>query len=323
MQFSSLLILLFCLAALGPEGSLWAQAPYYIHDMSRVSEADRATIDSLIPAKAPTDPQKPRKLLVYDVNASYGGHGAIMYANYALEQMGKRTGAFELVRSTDSKVFEKESLAQYDAVFLNNIVGTPFEDEKLYANIVEFVKNGGGLMGVHGTTAAFLYWGQGWPAKDMFPEFGQMIGGRGAQHRTQDERIHIRIDDPANPITKMFPADGFDWQGEFFRFPTIYSREKLRVLMSIDVEKSGTLADPKFRPERPDNDYGIAWIQKYGQGRVFYSSLAHSKQEFLDARLLEFYLAAVQYVLGDLKVDDSSTASVSSSPKPSASSMQK
>lgn len=291
-------------AVVGVNQPLSAQSPYYIHDSSRVSAEDRAVIDGLIPTDALAAPKKPRKLLVYDVNASYGGHSAIMYANYALEQMGKRTGAFELVRSVDSRVFEKDSLSQYDAVFLNNIVGTPFEDEKLYANLVDFVKNGSGLMGVHGTTAAFLYWGNGWPAKDMFPEFGQMIGARGAQHRTQDESIHIKIDDLSSPLTKMFPVDGFEWQGEFFRFPTIYSRDQLHVLLSIDVKKSNILSDTKFRPERADNDYGIAWLQQYGKGRVFYSSLAHSKKEFMDARLLKFYLAAAQYVLGDLDAND-------------------
>ena len=287
-----------------------AQPPLRVVPMSRITPDEKKIMNALLPEKPFAVPKKKRKLLIYDVNASYGGHGAIPYANYVLMEAGKKTGAFEAIRTEDINVFRWDNLKQYDAIFINNIVGAPFNDKELFVNIVRFVKEGGGLMGMHGTTAAFMNWGGKY--EDLFPEFGKMIGGRNAHHRTQDEPIHVRVDEQEHPLTKMFPSDGFFWADEYFRFPTIYSRDHLRVLLSIDVKKSNLQHGKPFRQERLDDDYGVAWIQKYGNGRVFYSSLAHSKKSLFDPALVKFYVAATQYVLGDYDVPDEPSNSVKS-----------
>ena len=49
----------------------------------------------------------------------------------------------------------------------------------------------------------------------------------------------------------------------------------------------------------------VSWIKRCGKGRVFYVSPSHNAQSFEDSRLLKFYLDGAQYVLGDLKCDDS------------------
>ena len=279
----------------------FGQPPYSIHDLNRVTPEERAKIDALLPDKPFAEPKKPRRLLIYDVNASYGGHSAIAYADYAFAKMGEKTGAFEAVLSRDKSSFERENLKKFDAIFFNNVVGAPFEEPELFANIEEFVRAGGGLLGVHGTSAAFILWDG--RKTDLFPKFGEMIGGRGAHHRAQDEKVWIKVEEPDHPLTAMFPAEGFGRSDEFFRFPTVYSREKLRVLLSIDTEKTD-LSDSRFRAERADGDYGIAWIQRYGAGRVFYCSIAHERSPFFDPAFLKFYLAAAQYALGDLDVPD-------------------
>ena len=76
-------------------------------------------IEAALPANAPATPIKPRRLLIYDVNVGYGGHGSIGTANRAFTLMGQRTGAFETTISRDPAVFREESLRRFDAVFLN------------------------------------------------------------------------------------------------------------------------------------------------------------------------------------------------------------
>lgn len=51
---------------------------------------------------------------------------------------------------------------------------------------------------------------------------------------------------------------------------------------------------------RADNDYALAWVRQYGLGRVFYCGFAHHPSVFWDPKMLEFYLAATQFALGDL-----------------------
>jgi hypothetical protein len=99
-----------------------------------------------LPERAPATPKRTRKLLIFDLNVIYPGHPSRFYANLAFQEMGKKTGAFDVVISRDPAVFEKENLAEFDAVFLNNTVGNLFEDPALRQSLVEFVYGGGGLL---------------------------------------------------------------------------------------------------------------------------------------------------------------------------------
>lgn len=261
--------------------------------------SEREKVEAAIPATAFAAPSKPRKLLIFDLNVGYGGHGSIPTANLAFTLMGQKTGAFSTVISRDPAVFQRESLRQFDAVFLNNNVGNLFEDPTLRQNLVEFVYGGGGLMGVHGTTVAFTRWTEG--ARDDWPEFGIMLGGRGASHKAADEHVFIKLDDPDHPLNQPFGGQGFDYRSEFFRVHEPYSRDRVRVLFSIDTGKTDMAQSPAHGgPVRDDNDYALAWVRQYGRGRVFYCTIAHSPSIFWDPKLLPFYLAAAQFVLGDL-----------------------
>lgn len=255
-------------------------------------------IEAALPAAAPATPSRPRRLLIYDVNVVYGGHPSRFTANHAFALMGQRTGAFEAVLSRDPAVFERESLATFDAVFLNNTVGNLFEDPVLRRNLADFVYGGGGVMGVHGTSVAFTRWPG---AHEDWPEFARMLGARGAAHLVADERIRIRNEEPAHPLTQNLDRNGFEYADEFFRFGTAYSRDRSRVLLSIDNEASARLQGvERIRSFRPDDDYALAWVQNYGRGRVFYSAIGHSPRVFWDPVILRFYLGAAQFVLGDL-----------------------
>ncbi len=255
---------------------------------------ERELVAAALPARAFATPRKARKLLVFDRNVSYGGHGSIPTASLAFELMGRKTGAFETVVSRDPEVFRPESLRQFDGVFFNNCVGNLFTDPALRQSLVEFVHGGGGMMGVHGTSVAFTQWPG---AVEDWPEFGLMIGARGANHRANDEHVFIKLDDPAHPINQVFGGQSFDYRDEFFRVGEPYSRRRVRVLLSIDTD----LTDLTGRPlERADNDFALAWVRNYGRGRTFYCTIAHNPGVFRDPKLLSFYLAAAQFILGDL-----------------------
>ena len=260
--------------------------------------AERKRIEAALPQKALVKPQQPRRLLIYDVNVGYGGHGSIGTANVAFTLMGKRTGAFETTVSRDPNVFRDESLRTFDAVFFNNTVGNQFEDPELRRNLVQFVYGGGGLLGVHGTSVAFTRWPG---AHEDWAEFGRMLGARGASHQAADERILVHLDDRSHPLNRLFGGKDFEYADEFFRFRNAYSRKRVRVLLSIDNEQSARLQGvERIKRFRQDDDYALAWVRNYGRGRVFYSTIAHNPRVFWDAKMLTFYLGALQFALGDL-----------------------
>jgi type 1 glutamine amidotransferase len=77
----------------------------------------------------------------------------------------------------------------------------------------------------------------------------------------------------------------------------------------VDTDKTDMNPSRRFLPERAaDKDFGIAWVKRYGRGRVFYNALGHTPEVFQDPKLLRHFLAGIQYALGDLKVDDRPSA---------------
>ncbi len=264
-----------------------------------LSDAAQRQVDEALPAEAPAEAKAPRKLLIYDGNVGYGGHGSIPYANLAFTRMGEKTGTFTTVVSRDPAVFEKNHLQQFDAVCLNNTVGNLFTDPQLRQNLLEFVLSGGGLLGIHGTSVAFTDFEKG--AVETWPEFGQMLGGRGAAHLAQDERVVIKLDSPDHPLNRPFGGQSFEHVGEFFRVHGPYSRDRLHVLLSIDTEKTELPAKGTAPGiERADDDYALAWTRNYGRGRVVYCTIGHSPQDFTNPTILKFYLGAIQFIMGDL-----------------------
>ena len=153
-------------------------------------------------------------------------------------------------------------------------------------------------MGVHGTSVAFTRWTEG--GKEDWPEFAIMLGMRGAYHRANTELVTIKLDDPDHPLCRPFGGKGFEFRDEFFRPQGTYSRKRDRVLLAIDTEKTDLSAQPHDRAYREDNDYALAWVRSYGRGRIFYCAFAHNPYVFWDPKMLEFYLGAAQFALGDL-----------------------
>jgi type 1 glutamine amidotransferase len=267
-----------------------------ITSTAQIPADERQKIDANLPKQALVKPKKARKLLVIDL-CPQGGfyHATIAHANYALQLLAKNTGAFEPVFSNDLDNLKYPRIKQYDAVFLNSVVGELFPDPDVLSGLTRFVREGGGLAGIHGSTYASM----------NLPEYGDLIGAWDGPHAV--ETATLKIDDPNSPLTKGFGGKGFTYVDEFYHFiPTgPFSRDKLHVLISIDTPKSDMT---RWKNVRPDGDYGITWIKSYGKGRVFNCAMGHTPTLFANPALAQHILAAIQFVLGDLEADTTPSA---------------
>ena len=134
-------------------------------------------IEAAIPKKAPAKPKKARRLLVTNF-AKNGdrvirGHSAIPAGNYAIELMGKKTGAYEVVFSDDVEMFRPDKIRQFDAICFNNTQGVLFNDPELRKSLLDFITEGHGFVGIHAAIATFVQH----PVYDQWPAFGKMLGG--------------------------------------------------------------------------------------------------------------------------------------------------
>ncbi len=287
------LVSLLCLVAGLPVGA----------SAALVSAEDSARIAQACPAAAPAPALQPRRLLVFTLARGFV-HSAIPIGAEAVRIMGEKTGAYETVISDDIGMFEPAKLKEFSAVCFMNNSGELFlppdlaeldeparkaalaRDAALKASLMDFVLRGGGLAGVHAATDCFYEW----------PEFGELLGGYFNGH-PWNERVGVKIDDPGSPICRAFGGKGFEIEDEIYQFREPYSRDRVRVLLSMDRSITPEKGD------RTDEDYALAWIRRHEAGRIFYSAFGHRHEIFFDPAQLEFLLAGLQYVLGDLQAD--------------------
>ncbi len=265
---------------------------------------ERQKIDAAVPRQALVKPKQTRKLLIIDVCPAGGFyHTTIAHGNLMLQLIAKYTGAYEPIFDNNLDNLKYPRIKQYDGVFLNSVVGPVFADPEVLDGLIRYVREGGGVAGLHGTTFA---------SQDI-REFGELMGAQEGPHQYNGEPGTLKIDDPDSPLTRHFGGKGFSMIDEFYHFPPTgpYTREKLHVLLSVDAEKT----DLRRWPIRPDNDYGMAWIKTFGKGRVFNSVLGHRPDFYMMPDLVKLMVGGIQFVLGDLQADTTPSAKLAKAPK--------
>jgi type 1 glutamine amidotransferase len=276
--------------------------------MEKPSVEDIQKITSAIPEKPQIAPQKLRRVLIFSLSWGYK-HSMIPFGKEMFRIMGEKTGAFETIISDDPAMFEPDNLNQFDAVIFNNTNNEIFlpenfeelsEDEKYKAKIydtrlkdsfVEFLESGKGLVVLHAGVASFRNW----------PEFGEIIGARFDNHPwNAGSTVTIKVEEPQHPLVHAFPEDFFQVTDEIYQVKFPYSREKLRVLLSIDTSRTNMTVN---NINRTDGDFAMSWIKKYKNGRIFYCAFGHEKHIYWDKSIIQHLLDGIQYVIGDLEAD--------------------
>jgi type 1 glutamine amidotransferase len=118
-------------------------------------DSDVQAMMAALPDKAPARPKQPRKVLVL-AKASGFVHSSIPLAARTVEEMGRKTGAWNATVSYDSAVIASDNLKQYDAIFLDNTTGAYLDDPNDQATtaarrkaLLDFVRGGKGLVAMH------------------------------------------------------------------------------------------------------------------------------------------------------------------------------
>jgi len=258
----------------------------------RAAEA-RAKIDAAIPNKPFAAPKKPRKLLVIE-SLEGMSHNTIPHTNVMIQRMGEKTGAWTTVFSNDLSNLRYPKVKEYDAIFLNSIVGEFLPDPAMRADLVRYVNEGGGIGGIHGTPWASRNW----------DEFAEMIGAQSAPHRI--ENGVLKVYDKDNPIVRPFNYEDLPFREEYYRFEDSGNGrlrwDKVRVLLIVDLDEKVPNSTDKPWPgyRRPDKVYPVSWIREYGKGRVFYNSMGHMTETFFRPEIVGHFLVGMQYILGDV-----------------------
>ncbi len=265
-----------------PTQAVRAQAP----------AAPRPSATAPAPEPPPPPPAGGRKR-VLAVGAALGWqHDSIPDALVAIYELGRDTGLWETYIRTDYQLITKgkaginaKNLDAFDALVFANTTGEMALDDAQKKDLLSFVHDDGkGFVGIHAALDANYKW----------PEYGEMIGGWFDEHPWMTFEAPILLEDPTFPAVKHFPR-AFTKRDEIYQAKG-WSRDKVNVLLRLDETKLNYENNPRIH--RTDRDFAVAWSKMYGKGRVFYSTLGHTPESWVDPDVRTMYREAVKWVLG-------------------------
>jgi len=245
-------------------------------------------LSQLCAAQSPSTPQK-KHLLVIGEEKGYR-HEAVSHAMATLERLGKDTGLWDTTLRTDTEVLTKRKL-EYNARNLNDFDavlfytgGDPEMDTQQKADFISFIHDDGkGFIGVHSAAITFVDW----------PDYGEMIGGYYDEHPWGTFDAPIIVEDSSFPGMRQFPP-AFVLRDEIYQM-TNYSRDKVRVLMRLDVSK---LDMKNKNVHRTDGDFAVTWAKMYGKGRVYYTTLGHVEANWDKPEFQQMMTEAIEWAMG-------------------------
>jgi type 1 glutamine amidotransferase len=233
--------------------------------------------------------QRKRVLAWADTRNGVAQHESVAHFMAVIERLGYESGLWDTLIRTDSNIISKTakktdgtpasggpSLSNVDAIFFQGHREVPL-DAAQKEELLQFVREGHGLVAVHVGLTAFESW----------PEWVNLLGGRFQGHPISGAGTVIN-EDPNFPATKHF-APSFPFSDEFY-LPKDYDRAKIHVLLRLDVKPDDTRV--------PGGDYPLAWAQLYGKGRVFFGSFGHTNETWDIRDVQQMYFEAMRWALG-------------------------
>jgi len=230
-----------------------------------------------------------KHLLVVGEEKGYR-HEAVSHAMATIERLGKETGLWETTLRTDTEALTKKKL-EYNAKNLNDFDAVLFYtggdlemDAQQKADFISFIHDEGkGFIGVHSASITFTGW----------PEYGDMIGGYYDEHPWLTFDAPIIVEDPTFPGMQQWPRS-FVLRDEIYQMRN-YSRDKVRVLMRLDVSK---LDMKNKHVHRTDGDFAVTWAKMYGKGRVYYTTLGHVEENWDKPEFQQMMTEAIKWAMG-------------------------
>ena len=224
--------------------------------------------------------ERPARVLYFTHSAGFR-HDVIPRSREILKAIGETAPRFDVTASEDVAVFTPENLRRYGAVMFFTTGELPMSDAQKRA-LVDFVRAGGGFLGVHSATDTFYQW----------DEYGKLIGGYFDQHPWH-QAVRVEVADPSSPLVG-FLGSSFAITDEIYQIRD-FDPATSHVLLRLDP---GSVDLTRDLVRRHTYGWPLAWTRSYGSGRVFYSALGHEEAVWRDGRYQQVLRGAILWALG-------------------------
>lgn len=168
----------------------------------------------------------------------------------------------------DYSRLSETGLHDFDLLVLNTTGKERFNGNE--TDIMEWVENGGALVGIHNATDSFT----------DNPEWVRFMGGRFRTHPAQLD-VATEITDRTHPITQGL--DDFTVHDELYLFADFHPASVHLLAQTHSYDDNGPVP--------------VAWVQEPASGRLFYLSLGHNVSTLEDPHWQTFFKSGVEWTL--------------------------
>lgn len=184
--------------------------------------------------------------------------------------------AWTVDQSEDPSLFTPESLRKYRAVIFLSTTGDIL-DESQQSALAEWVKSGGGWIGIH--AAADTEHGWPWYGSDL-------CCARFVAH-PPTQRSTVVVEDRVHPSTRMLPPR-WERTDEWYAYDRSPRKVNgVRILASMD---GSTIEGAKM-----DGDHPIAWCRELGAGRAWYTGGGHTCESFSEPLFMDHVIGGIAW----------------------------
>ena len=185
----------------------------------------------------------------------------------------EKDGVCQVFICEDLGILESSSLAKYDVIVLNyGFWKEPEPSEKAKQALLEFVKNGKGLVALHFACSSFQDW----------PEYQQLLGRvwkKGIGGHGPMSNFEVKIADPEHPIAKGV--------SDFHITDELYAQLSGDAPIHVIAEGYSDWSN-KTEP--------LVFAHQYGKGRVVQNVLGHTLEARRNPAYQKLLVQSVQWV---------------------------
>ncbi len=234
----------------------------------------------------PADREPLETLILTGINGAHWWQGS----SDALKEILENSGLFRcdiavMNGSPDAVAPDSLDFSKYALVVSNHVPGDWPDRAKM--NLENYVKNGGGLVLLHGATLAFAKW----------PEYNRMMGLGAWMNRNEKDGPYVYWKDGA--FVRDETPGWAGYHGRQHAFTVVHRKPEHPILKGLPVEwlhfkdeLYGKMRGPAENMEilataydDPDENFGLGgsdrhepvlWTVRYGEGRVFVDVMGHA-----------------------------------------------
>lgn len=224
-----------------------------------------------------------KKILVVTVTKEFR-HSSIPTAMKVLGELAEKSKAFTVdFAFNDADLAAKttpENLQKYDGFIFANTTGVlPLADKAAFLNAI---KSGKAFIGMHSASDTFHH-----PDKSKVDPYIEMLGGEFRTHGPQ-VGVECLVKDRDHPATKPL-GESFCIEREEIYLIQNYDASKVRQLLVLDKHPNN---------KKEAGNFPVAWCKEYGAGRVFYTSLGHREDVWMNETYQKHILGGIKWSLG-------------------------